>query len=293
MGSKKPPKAPKVERAKSPYDNVDRVEVSNPFASSNTQSQWETFTGANGKQQKRKAIVTTSDINPELRGLGQIAQQGAYNNLGYITQTPDEKYAALANQSDPFYEMSRMKDERLQRVQQGDAMAKASMGGLFNSSTLGSRLGQLDYDQALRRQAIDYNAMQQRDAMAQNAYSNAYNTIGGLADLTGGQAAMSNQGLNAAYSGAQNVSMANAAAQNQANNLAWQQQLQQSQQSRIGGETWGQLAGGGIALGLAPFTGGASLAYFAPAMAAGGQVGGMFGGGNVSDGSNMAATGVK
>lgn len=211
----------------------------------------------------------------------QVNLQDSYNPLNTLPQYNDIRTRLLgdlgivgadrAKQLDEYgnafmnksleYSAPRLQALTYGRGQAGSRMAGDAYSDLINKASTDAVLNR---DQL--RQLDEQMKINQLNTI-ENGANNAYNNYGNIVQQLMAGAGLSN--------GAAGSALDQANQYVNAQNALEAERYQRAQQSNGAGNI-GSLIGTGLAVGAAPFTGGASLAY-APMMAgAGGQIGGLF-----------------
>lgn len=226
-------------------------------------------------------------LSPGLQGIYDATQSGLQSNMGFIGRTPTEQLQDLEAGQNSYYNLNAEMNKRQLEQQMAQAQMRFSRSGLENSTSRGGFEGSLINDAVLRdlatrQSSLDYqNQTANQNAGTQNAI------MQGLAAMTQYPMDMANAGLNNAFGAQDQMGMFNAQQMQQANiqNAQWKAQADAANRASMG-----NMISGGIgtvaALGLAPFTGGASL------MALPGTLGSMAGGGG-GGGFSMPSSGFQ
>lgn len=268
MGGKKAPSAPKVEKVKSPFAKVKNYSL-------NIDGIGSSAAGINGNTQS-----TTTSLAPGLQQANMTAQQGLNSNLQYLNQSPDQAYQELLAGGNSYYNQGKMQLDRSLQGNISDLNQRFAMNGLDNSTVRGSLLSNQLSDSNLRDAALQNESLNFLNARALGNMQANQGLIGGLANISGGLASGAQSQFQ--YGTGTNVAIdqANAQAQNQANQMAYQQAVAEANKPGV----WGTLANiGGTLAGAA--LGGPIGASLGGAITRG--VGGLFSG---SGGASSLAT---
>jgi hypothetical protein len=269
MGGKKAPSAPKVQKVVSPFKNVKNYELNlDGFGSG--------YAGINGDKQ-----TSSSSLAPGLQQANQTAQQGLNQNLQYLNQSPDQAYQELLSGGNSYYNQGKLQLDRSLNQGLSSADARFAANGLDNSTTRGAMMSTQLSDANLREAALQNESLNFLNARALGNMQANQGLIGGLAGI-GGQLAQGAQGQ-FQYGTGTNVAIdqANVAAQNRANEIAYQQAVAEANKPGV----WGTLANiGGTLAGAA--LGGPIGASMGGAISKG--IGGLFGGGGAAASAGSA-----
>lgn len=259
MGGKKAPSAPKVEKVVSPFGKVKNYELKIDGIGSASAGI------TKGKQ------TTSSSLVSGLQQANQTAQQGLNSNLQYLNQSPDQAYQELLNGGNSYYNQGKLQLDSSLRGNISDLNQRFAMNGLENSTVRGSLLSNQLSDSNLRDAALQNESLNFLNARALGNMQANQGLIGGLANISGGLASGAQNQFQ--YGTGTNVAIdqANVAAQNAANQAAYQQAIAEANKPGIGG-TLASIGGTLAGIALAAPTGGLSLA-------GGAALGGALGGG--------------
>ena len=283
IGGSKPKKA-NVKGTPNLFQRNNAAEFTTDFGTGNSGLYNYMYTDpVTGQTEKMTKITADAKLNPELSQAAQTAQAGINNNLGYINRDPNQQYQDAIGGNDPYYNMLTMQADKTRRAAEGRMQLNAQRGGISNSTTLGAGLGTIANEDIMRRNAILTNAMQYGNQTATQNLGTNLGVVGNLAQLTYPLASAANSAFMTGAQSFNNALSQTAAAQNAAE-MQYTNAMNQyrAQQSGALGSGIGSLLGAGSALALAPFTGGASLAYLPAAASIGGGIGGGLTGGSYS-----------
>lgn len=248
--------APDFKAPQNPYGKLTLVRSDNPFV--NTVSKLQKV-GKNYRQD------TTSQLAPDLQQARDTSGLGLNTNLQYLQQDPDQRFASITGGNDLYYNALQGQLDRAERQATGRSQIAAGNRGMTNSTTQGAALAQIANDRLQR----------DREAML-GAF--------GLGQNTATQNVGTNQGvLGSLYSMVQPMTQ-QTSSQLQSGRLAGDQMALQIAQQEYAAEKAkadaknamiGNIIKAGVSVGLAPFTGGASLTGLTSLSGGGGGGGSM------------------
>lgn len=259
------PKKAKVQATPSQYSGVTNSSFSGPFGS-----------GTSTLNKATNSIDATATLSPELQNSANLAQSGLTNNLAYINRNPEQQVNFATSGQDPYYNVLAEQANQAFDSNLGRLRLQAFKGGGLNSTAAGGAYGNLAHNKNLYDNQILLNALQYGNQNALQGAQANLGAIGGLAQLVYPLQSAANAQLNTALQSKDRADAATVAARNQAEANYAQAMNEYSATKNAGmGSGIGSMVGAGLAIGAAPFTGGASLALLPAAMSLGGKAGGM------------------
>lgn len=278
MGNSKPNKV-KYNPVTSQYNGTNQSTFNTDFATGNSTIKPYTYTDPlTGQTSTKQQLVTDATLNPELQKAANTATSGLNSNLSYLSMDPNQRVNFLTSGQDPLYNVLNEQNNRAYQQNVGRTSLDAARTGNANSTALGGALGTLMSNDQLTKNQILLNALQYGNQTANTNAATNLGAIGGLANLSYPLGSAANSSLQSALNQLDSVGLQNAQNQLQAD-------MYNTSAQNAARTNWGQVIGGSLAtaaaLGLAPFTGGASL------LAVPGTIG-MAGGGFGKSGGGMS-----
>jgi hypothetical protein len=258
-------KTPKFNAPQNPYGKLTVVRSDNPFV--NTASKLQKV-GKNYRQD------TTSQLAPDLQQARDTSGAGLNTNLQYLQQDPTQRMATITGGGDLYYNALQGQLNRAEQQATGRSQLAARSRGLTNSTTQGTALAQIANDRLQR----DREAMLGAFGLGQNtATQNVGTNQGVLGSLYNMVQPMTQQTSSQLMQGRQ-------FGDQMALNIAQQQYAADKAAADAKNAMIGNIIKAGLSVGLAPFTGGASLTGLT-SLNMGGSGGG---GGGQSSGMNFS-----
>lgn len=232
--------APDFKAPQNPYGKLTVVRSDNPFT--NTVSKLQKV-GKNYRQD------TVSELAPDLQQARDTSGAGLNTNLQYLQQDPTQRMDSITGGSDLYYNALQGQLNKAEQQATGRSQIAAQTRGLTNSTTQGTALAQIANDRLQRdREAmlgafgLGQNTATQNVGTNQGVLGSLYSMVQPMTQQTSSQLMQGRQfGDQMAMSIAQNEYAADKAKADAKNAMI------------------GNLVKAGISVGLAPFTGGASL----------------------------------
>lgn len=248
------PKKVKAPVITSQYDGTNKSTFNSDFGTGMSTIQAGAVDPVTGKPTKE--IITNSNLNPALKGVADTATSGLQNNLSYLSMDPNQRVGFLTSGQDPLYNVLSDQNNKAFDQNMGRANINAARNGNQNSTALGGTLGQLMSNDQVTKNQILLQALGYGNQTANTNAATQLGAIGGLANLTYPLGSAANSSLQSALNQLDSISSQNAQMQFEANKI-------NTSASNAAQTNWGKVIGGSLAtaaaLGLAPFTGGASL----------------------------------
>jgi hypothetical protein len=277
------PKKVKYNPVTSQYDGTNKSTFNTDFATGTSTITPYTYTDPlTGESSTKKELVTDSYLNPELKTAANTASTGLNNNLSYLSMDPNQRVSFLTSGQDPLYNVLNEQANRTFDQNVGRTSLDAAKTGNQNSTALGGALGSLYSNDSLIRNQILLNALNYGNQTANTNAATNLGAIGGLANLSYPLGSAANSSLQSALNQLDSVGLSNAQNQLQAD-------MYNTSAANANRTNWGSVIGSGLgtlaSVGLAPFTGGASLLALPSALSSfGSSFGGSGGGGAISGG---------
>ena len=233
-------KTPKFNAPQNPYGKLTLVRSDNPFV--NTVSKLQKV-GKNYRQD------TISQLAPDLQQARDTSGAGLNTNLQYLQQDPTQRMATITGGGDLYYNALQGQLDRAEQQATGRSQLAARSRGLTNSTTQGTALAQIANDRLQR----DREAMLGAFGLGQNtATQNVGTNQGVLGSLYSMVQPMTQQTSSQLMQGRQ-------FGDQMALNIAQQQYAADKAAADAKNAMIGNIIKAGLSVGLAPFTGGASL----------------------------------
>lgn len=233
------------------------------------------------------SIDTTFKLGDSFAGLPDTIGQGLSSNYRYLGQDPQQRYDSILGGNDPVYNLLREQTDRELSRQLGRAKLTGQSTGNVNSTALGALNAGILNDGVMRNNQNILSALDYGNSAATNAINTGLGGVTTLNNLIAPLGSAANANLMTAMTNQDQVALANAARQLQADQFNAQASMANQGSSPWG--TIGSLAGAALGLGLAPFTGGSSLALASLGGSLGGGVGSLFGGGKSAASPSLGA----
>lgn len=275
-GSSKPPeyKAPTTYLGR-----LGRVESTSPFADSRTA--FLNIPGAKAKNNIR--MVTSSRPTPLLKEGINLGGNLMNANLGYLNQTPDQRFASITGGNDLYYNVLADQLASAEQKALGRAAVQGQSRGMSNSTTQGAAIANIMDDRLKREREAQLAAFNLGQQTATGNVSTGLGVLSGINNIVTPQAQATAAQLGQLRSVGEQINMQNA----QREYESAMARYQADQVNSGWGGSIGSLAGSALGLGLAPFTGGASLKAIPVLSGFGGGIGSIATGGLGSASSGL------
>lgn len=283
-GSK--PKAPELKIPTSPFSTLQDVSFDSPFATASSEIV-PLYKGA-----RTNVINTESQLNQPLQQAAESAQQGFGAGLSYLAADPSQRFADISGGRDLYYNVMADQLASAEKKALGRAALQGQSRGLSNSTTQGAAIAGIMDDSLKREREAQLAAFNLGQQTATNQVGTTLGAISGLNNLTTPLGNLVSGQLIQGRQFGDNYARAKAQAEYQAKLVQYQQDMQDYQQNRGFGGSIGSLIGAGLAIGAAPFTGGASLSLLPAATSLGGGIGSFATGGTPSQVGNILSPGL-
>lgn len=283
-GSK--PEAPELKIPSSPFSRLNVVDFNSPFAGSRSEINRSPI----GKKSNR--IETNTELSQPLQQAAQSAQQGFGAGLSYLAADPSQRFAEISGGQDLYYNVLADQLASAEKKALSRAAVQGQSRGLSDSTTQGAAIAGIMDDSLKREREAQLAAFNLGQQTATNQVGTNLGAISGLNSLAMPLGQLASSQLIQGRQFGDQYAANKAQAEYQAAMAQYQQDLKDYNSKAGWGGSLGSLAGAALAIGAAPFTGGASLAFLPAAASLGGGIGSFATGGSPQGVGNILGPGL-